>query len=84
LSGGAALELVGGRRELLAAATPRPPLPVPALLVHGTRDDIVPVSMSRAFHAAGGETTLVEFDGGHFEHLDPSSPAWRAVIAWLP
>jgi acetyl esterase/lipase len=83
LSDGAALELVGGRPELLEEATPRPPLPVPALLVHGAADDIVPVSMSRAFHAAAGDTELVEYPGGHFEHLDPESEAWRAVVAWL-
>lgn len=84
LSDGAALELVGGRRELLAQATPRPPLPVPVLLVHGRDDGDVPVSLSRAFHAGGGDSELVEYDGGHYEHLDPGSEAWRAVVEWLP
>lgn len=65
------------------------PLGVPQLLVHGEDDDVVPVAMSRAYHAAaweaGDEVGLVTLPGvGHYEHLDPSSDAWNAVIEWLP
>ena len=60
------------------------PLGVPQLLVHGTDDDTVPVAMSREYAAATDEAELVEYDGGHYEHLDPESEAWRAVVEWLP
>ena len=65
------------------------PLGVPQLLVHGEADDVVPVELSRSYHAAaveaGDQVDLVTLPGvAHFEHLDPSSEAWRAVIDWLP
>jgi pimeloyl-ACP methyl ester carboxylesterase len=91
LSQGAALELVGGREQLFAEASPaaRLPLGVPQLLVHGADDEIVPVAISRGYHAAavaaGDPVELEVLPGlGHFEHLDPSSAAWDAVTAWLP
>lgn len=76
--------------ERYAAASPaqRLPLGVPVLLVHGGRDDTVPVSMSREFHraatAAGDACDLHvgEYDG-HFEHIDPASAAWATVRRWL-
>lgn len=91
LSGGVALELVGGREERYAQVSPIAllPLGVPQLLVHGEDDGIVPVSMSRDYHraavAAGDPADLVVLPGvGHFEHLVPSSRAWKAVLEWLP
>lgn len=91
LSGGVALELVGGREELFADVSPIEllPLGVPHLLVHGEDDEIVPVEMSRSYHraavSAGDDVALVTLPGvGHFEHLDPTSSAWGAVLEWLP
>jgi acetyl esterase/lipase len=94
LSRGVAEELLGGSAaevpERYEAASPaaRLPLGVPQLLVHGGRDDIVPAAMSRAYaeaaSKAGDPVDLVVHDGlGHFEHLDPASPAWRSVRDWL-
>ena len=94
LSGGVVGELLGGQPESRAAdyalASPfeRLPLGVPQLLVHGEDDAIVPVSMSREYEraarAAGDDVELVALPGvGHFEHLDPASEAWRAVLRWL-
>jgi len=45
--------------------------------------------MSRDYHAtalaAGDDVSLVTLPRvGHFEHLDPVSEAWRAVVEWLP
>jgi pimeloyl-ACP methyl ester carboxylesterase len=73
-----------------AAASPREllPLGVPQLLVHGARDDIVPVSMSRAYaeaaREAGDDVSLEVLDeDGHFEHLDPTTRAWALTRDWL-
>ena len=26
---------------------------------------------------------VMDADAGHFEHLDPASPLWQAVTAWM-
>ena len=80
--------LGGGPREVpdrYAAGSPARllPLPVPALLVHGDRDEVVPVGMSRDFAAAAGCDLEVLPGDGHFEHLEPGSRAWATVVAWL-
>jgi dipeptidyl aminopeptidase/acylaminoacyl peptidase len=91
LSNGAADELVGGDHSLFSQASPRELLPLgaPHLLVHGEEDDTVPVEMSRVYaaaaHEAGDDVSLVTLPGvGHYEHLDPATAAWKAVIEWLP
>jgi dipeptidyl aminopeptidase/acylaminoacyl peptidase len=94
LGSGAAEQLLGDSpREVpdryeLASPAARLPLGVPQLLVHGGRDDRVPASMSREYaEAASAEGDRVELvvheDLGHFEHLDPASPAWGSVRDWL-
>jgi acetyl esterase/lipase len=94
LSNGAADELMGGPParvpERYAAGSPseRLPLSVPALLVHGGRDDTVPVELSRELHAAaiaaGDRCDLVVLeDDGHFEHIDPATAAWDTVTRWM-
>lgn len=87
-------ELLGGTPdevpERYASASPaaRLPLGVPQLLVHGRRDDTVPVGMSRAYadraRRAGDAVELVETDEGHFECLDPASESWAAILGRLP
>jgi acetyl esterase/lipase len=94
LSNDAAAELLGGTPEQVpdryAAASPaaRLPLGVPQLLVHGTRDDIVPPSMSRSYRdravAAQDDVELVETDEDHMDCLDPASASWAAILARLP
>ena len=66
-----------------ASPARRLPLQIPVLLVHGGRDDAVPVEMSRRFAAdAGCDLVVLEADG-HYEHLEPGSRAWATVIEWL-
>ena len=72
------------------AASPRRRLPigVPLLLVHGERDDDGPVHISREFaaaaSAAGDDCELVVIDDeSHYEHLEPGSRCWKAVVEWL-
>ena len=88
LSGGVVGELLPPEAYALASPIELLPLGVPQLLVHGEADDTVPVDLSRAYYAAavaaGDRADLVTLPGvGHYEHLDPSSAAWRAVIEWL-
>jgi acetyl esterase/lipase len=87
--GGMVERLLGGSPaevpDRYGAASParRLPLRVPALLVHGDRDDTVPVRMSRAFAAAAGCDLVVLAGDGHYEHLEPRSRAWTTVVEWL-
>jgi dipeptidyl aminopeptidase/acylaminoacyl peptidase len=71
-----------------ASPARRLPIGVPLLVVHGARDDDVPVHVSREFAsaavAAGDDCELVVIDDeSHYEHLEPGSKCWEAVTAWL-
>src|SRR5262245_47979911 len=88
--GDAIPSLLGGspdaRADRVAQASPIAllPLGVPQHLVCGALDSLVPNELSRRYQAeavrAGDEATLEVVEGaGHFELVDPSSPAWRAV-----
>lgn len=92
LGRGAVGDLLGGspdevgERYAIADPLALAPLGVAQLLVHGARDEIVPLSQSRAYvRAAGAEVELVELEGaGHFDVIDPAHAAWRAVLERLP
>jgi acetyl esterase/lipase len=94
LSDGVVHRFLGGTPDEVpdryAEASPaeRLPLGVPALLMHGGRDDTVPPAMSERFaaaaRAAGDDVELVvEPDADHFGHIDPASRLWGAVTRWL-
>ncbi|ROT34320.1 S9 family peptidase [Micromonospora sp. HM5-17] len=94
LDGGAVAALLGGGPddvpERYAAADParRPPPAVPVRIVHGRRDQQVPVELSVGYASlarrAGADLRLVELpDCEHFGLIDPLSAAWTAVIAGL-
>jgi acetyl esterase/lipase len=91
LDDGAAGDLMGGGPDDVpgryAAGDPMGLVPtgMRAWLVHGTVDERVPDSFSRAYadraRAAGDEVTLELLPGtGHFEVIDPLSAAWPAVL----
>jgi acetyl esterase/lipase len=94
--GGAVRGLMGGSPEEFperyAAADPMSllPLSMPALLVHGTRDETVSIELARSYEhaarAAGGEVELVEIEGAagrHRAHINPRGAAWAAVTSRL-
>lgn len=62
-------------------------LPTPraaVTIVHGDRDDTVPVEISRSYVAAHPNARLVQLpDSGHYALIDPLSTAWATVIAEL-
>jgi len=92
LGDGAAAKLVGGTPgevdDRYAAADPKRllPLGVPQLLVHGGRDEPVPLWVAHEYAAAAGdEVELVEFaDADHHDLVDPTHAAWQAVVERLP
>lgn len=86
--------LLGGsakaQRERYGLTSPAELLPcgVPTTLVHGARDTVVPIELSRDFvrraAAAGDRAELVELPhAGHYELIDPLSSAWPAVLRAL-
>jgi acetyl esterase/lipase len=90
LSNNVVEELLGGSPdevpERYRSASPMEMLPlgVRQRIMHGDRDNVVPVSISRGYVAAarkaGDDATLTEPPGaGHFELIDPKSQAWGAV-----
>ena len=90
--------LGGGAVEALLGRPPRDgdvevdpvqqvPLEVPVWCVHGTGDDIVPLSQSESYvaaaTAAGATAELVEVEGDHFAVVDPGSDAWARTLEIL-
>jgi len=60
------------------------PLDVPAVLVHGSEDENVPVELSRAYVDAKPNARLVELPGvDHFAVIDPLTRAWPFVLSAL-
>jgi acetyl esterase/lipase len=94
LGRGAVKEFLGGAPDRVpkryAEASPARllPLRVPQLLVHGDRDDRVPVAMTMDYArraAAAGDEVVVELcpGGDHFLVINPAGRAWRVVAGQL-
>ncbi|MDP2259599.1 MAG: alpha/beta hydrolase [Caulobacter sp.] len=60
------------------ARLPAPAAPV--VVISGELDPIVPPAFGPPFAARWSATELTIKDAGHFELIDPTSPAWREVI----
>jgi acetyl esterase/lipase len=95
LGAGACPDLMGAlprddlERYFLASPIERLPSGVPTLLVHGDRDDVIPVAQSRRFvtraRAAAEDPTLLIIEGAdHFSPIDASHEAWQRVREQLP
>jgi acetyl esterase/lipase len=72
----------------LMSPTSLVPLGVAQLLVHGAKDDRVPIDQSRGYVAtatkAGDTTKLIELPNvDHFSVLDTGKLWWDEIIAWL-
>ena len=88
---GAVADLLGGSPERVperyAVADPARwlPLGIPQVHVHGERDTIVPIAMSRAYAdaalRAGEVVRLRELSGAdHFDVIDARSSAWGVIV----
>jgi acetyl esterase/lipase len=90
LGGGAVDAYLGGspqrRPDAYAQASPMAKLPlgVRSILVHGTRDTLVPIDQSQRFvdaaRAAGDQSELRTFDGDHFDPITVGTDAWRMCL----
>jgi pimeloyl-ACP methyl ester carboxylesterase len=72
--------------EFLRDAENYPPYPdcrVPALIFHGTHDDLVPLANSTRFVQEHREARLVEVNSGH-ELTDVLEEIWAAIESCLP
>ena len=87
-------EFLGGRPsqypDRYRAASPIEllPLGVRQLIIHGVKDEELPIDLSRSYAiAAQASGDCVEFvelpDAGHMEFLDPSSKAHLSFCEWL-
>ena len=81
-------EMPGEHPDRYEAGSPIELLPVgmKQTLVHGTRDEVVPLWQSEGFieraKGLGDEPRLVKLEGaGHFETIDPESGAWPQVAS---
>ena len=91
LSRDAVVEFLGGTpqqkpRVYEDACASRHASSVRRLILHGTKDEDVPLELSRSFvsarHADPGRVELKELAGAtHFDLIDPESQAWPAVLA---
>ncbi len=90
LSRGVVQEFMGGppdrcpERYAIASPIELLPLGVPQTLIHGTRDENVPLEISERYYTEatllGDEAKLVALPGaGHFELIDPQSQEWGVV-----
>jgi acetyl esterase/lipase len=91
---GAVNEFLGGSPrqypDRYAAASPIEllPLGVRQLIIHGVKDEALPIDLSRSYAAAtqasGDCVEFVELpDAGHIDFLDPSSKAHLVLCKWL-
>lgn len=92
--GGAVEALLGGapaawpERYEQASPIERLPLGVAQLLIHGARDEALPVDLTRGYaaaaRAAGDAVEFIELaEAGHMDFLDPSSVAHARLCDWL-
>ena len=59
-----------------------PVFPQPALILHGSRDEIVPVALSRDYAQRYPNAKLTEYPSGH-ELTDVTEDLWNAAAAFL-
>jgi acetyl esterase/lipase len=90
IGGTATIDLLGGTPQAVPQRYEwtdpmlQVPLNVPVVCVHSRADDTVPFRQSETYvsagRASGADVELVEVDGDHMAHRDPSSTSWSAVV----
>ncbi len=91
---GAVNQLLGGGPEQVpdrySTASPIEllPLGIKQLIVHGAKDDALPIDLSRLYastaQSSGDSVDFVELpDAGHMDFLDPNNEAHATLCNWL-
>jgi uncharacterized protein len=57
--------------------------PGPVLLLHGTRDEVIPITHSRALERATTRALLIELDSGHNDVPVESMELWSPIAEFL-
>jgi acetyl esterase/lipase len=57
--------------------------PVPVVLIHGEKDDVLHVEMSRKYATTFGATLIELPGGGHMDVIDPENVAWQRLLEAL-
>ena len=75
-------------RYAVASPIERLPLAIPQLLVHGAKDDVVPIEQSRAYVAAAARTPdrvrLIELPAAdHADLIRVDQAGWFEVVNWV-
>lgn len=94
LSNDAVVGLLGGNpravpeRYMVASPAAMLPLGIPQVVIHGTKDDSVPLEVSQAYVAAAkavhDQVTFHELAGvDHFDLIDPHSTVWAMTVEAL-
>jgi pimeloyl-ACP methyl ester carboxylesterase len=85
LDGGAVRDFLGGAAETRADLDPTRlgPVAVPATLLHGEQDGLVPPDLSRSCAEATGSRLVILPGAGHFAVIDPASTAWAVLVTEL-
>ena len=82
LANDAVLELLGRPPEEVPEADPaQRDIDADLLLVHGDRDDEVPLALTTEWRGPGEQVVVAGED--HGAHVDPGSRSWQAVLAWM-
>lgn len=87
---GAVILFLGGKpstfpqRYATASPVDHLPLGIPQILIHGTEDRVVPVSVSQAYvqkaNEAGDHVRLIELEAvDHVALIDPTTAAWEVA-----
>lgn len=93
IGGGAVVDLLGGTAaehpDRYAAADPasRIAARLPVRIVHGDRDDVVPMNQTDSYvaaaRAAGQDVAVFVVDGDHMDVIDPGHPAFGRLLVAL-
>jgi acetyl esterase/lipase len=57
--------------------------PVPVVLIHGEKDDVLHVEMARDYASRFGATLIELPGGGHMDVVDPENVAWERLLEAL-
>ena len=55
----------------------------PILILHGTRDKVIPIEQARKLAALMKNVSLIEIESGRHNDLGSFSQYWDSLLPWL-